>query len=394
MSTRQSLQLLGSIFLLFGFVSGSIFLWLFGGFFLFLVGLQRWWIANIRKLVEINLHTDSTRVMPGTPVEVLILFRNKSWLPLPRTCIQIVLPEHVEIEDADEVILTNKRRTVKLWLSIPRRSQVFRAITLTPNKRGVLWLTEVQAQITSPFAIDVSQLDIPSAFTLLIYPEVIPVPALAMGTTQPLGNRLGKQRLHTDPTFMRGVRPYSAGDRLKHIDWKTSSKTLSLHTKQFEYTAHAEWRIVGYILPSYESRLQQYKDELNERTISVIASLATACRRSQTAYELLLSVKLRGQEFYRFPKGSGKAHHVQVMSQLARLHHFVPTHPLAIFHRLEQRTSKETILFVTPRLDDQLQLALQRLVRLGHEVVVLDSSQETLQYQEVAPFSRKGVVSS
>ncbi|MGD8192681.1 DUF58 domain-containing protein [Brevibacillus ginsengisoli] len=394
MNTRQSLQLLGSTFLLFGFVSGSPFLWLFGGFFLFLVVLERLWLANIRKLVEISLQTDSTRVMPGTSVELLIRFTNKSWLPLPRTCIHFALPEHVEVTDADELTLANKRWTVKLWLSIPRRSQVTRTITIIPNKRGVLWMTEVQAEIVSPFAINVSPIDIPSTFTLLIYPEVVSVPPLTMGTTQPLGNRLAKQRLHTDPTFMRGVRPYSAGDRLKHIDWKTSAKTLSLHTKQFEYTAHAEWRIVGYILPSYEARIQQYNDEINERTISIIASLATSCRRSQTAYELLLSVKLRGQEFYRFPKGSGKSHHVQVMSHLARLHHFVPTHPLAIFHRLEQSTSKETILFVTPRLDDQLQAAMQRLVRLGHEVVVLDSSQETISYQDVAPFARKGVVGS
>ncbi len=394
MSVKQSLQLLGSIFLFFALVSGRVFLWLFGGFFFFLAGLHRWWIQNASRLAEISLLADASRVMPGTPVHVQVVFRNKSWFPLPRTCIQFTLPEHVKVQDADEVIQANKRNAVKIWLSIPRRAQVERSMTIIPSRRGMVWLTEVKAELISPFAIDVSSIDIPSSFTLLVYPEVIPISPLTLGTTQPIGDRLSQQRLLTDPAFMRGVRPYAAGDRLKHIDWKTSAKTLSLHTRQFEFTSHAEWRIIGHILPSYEARSQSYNDEINERTISLLASLATECRRSHIAYELFLSVKLRGQEFYRFPKGSGKEHHVQVMSHLARLHHYIPTSPLAALHRLEQGTSKETILFVTPRPDNTILAALHRLARRGHEMIILDSSQETIHYQEIHAFARKGAVSS
>lgn len=394
MNTHQSLQLIGTLFLFFALLSGSWFLWLFGGFFFFLIGLNHWWNRNIHRLVEVSLLSDSTRVMPHTPVNLHIVIRNRSWLPLPRTSIQLVLPEHVAVEDADELSVVNKRNMVKLWMSIPRKSQVERTITISPSKRGMVWMTEVQTELAGPFAMFVSQIDMPVTFSLLVYPEVVPVPAIAMGTTLPIGSKLSKQRLQTDPTFMRGIRPYAAGDRIKHIDWKTSAKTTTLQTRQFEFTAQADWRIIGHILPSYEARLQGYNDELNERTISLIASLATQCRRNNISYELLLSVKVRGHEFYRYPKGSGKQHHVQVMSHLARLHHYVPTTPLTILRRLESSTSREAILLITPRFDESLQRAVERVVRLGHEVVILDSSQETASYQPARSFSYVGGISS
>ncbi|MGC5325265.1 DUF58 domain-containing protein [Brevibacillus sp. SYSU BS000544] len=394
MNTHQSLQLIGTLFLFFALLSGSWFLWFFGGFFFFLMGLNRWWNRNIHRLVKVSLHTDSTRVMPHTALPLQITVRNHSWLPLPLSSLQLVLPEHVLVVDADELTVVNKRHMVKLWMNIPRKSQVERTITITPTKRGMVWMTEVQTECSGPFAMFVSQFEMPVTFSLLVYPEVVPVPLLTMGTTQPIGSKLSKQRLQTDPTFMRGIRPYAAGDRIKHIDWKTSAKTLSLQTRQFEYTAHAEWKVVGHILPSFEARLQNYNDELNERTISLIASVATQCRRNNISYELLLSVRVRGHEFYRYPKGSGKQHHVQIMSHLSRLHHFVPTTPLSILRRLESSTSRETILLITPRLDEKLQQAVGRLVRIGHEVIILDSSQETVSYQMARAVSVIGGISS
>ena len=91
---------------------------------------------------------------------------------------------------------------------------------------------------------------------------------------------------------------------------------------------------------------------------------------------MFLTVKQRGREQFHLPPGSGKAHHIQVMTQLARLHQYLPTSLAAALRRLEHGVTRDTILIVTPRLDEPAVEAVKRLVRRGHNVMVLDVSQE------------------
>ncbi|MCK9910822.1 hypothetical protein MXD81_16865, partial [Microbacteriaceae bacterium K1510] len=72
---------------------------------------------------------------------------NRSWLPLPQSRIHFSLPEHVQVENADKAEISNKRTVVQLWISVPRRSRAERTIILRPQKRGNIWLTEVQAEL-------------------------------------------------------------------------------------------------------------------------------------------------------------------------------------------------------------------------------------------------------
>jgi len=385
MSTRQTFHVLGCLFGLFALLSGSWFLWLLGGFFFFMTEFHRWWLRRMPQWMELTWEAEQTRVMPGTPVTVTLRMINRSWLPLPYTRIRITLPEHVTVEGADEVKQTNRQTTVLIWLSLPRRRQIERSFILTPTRRGILWQTDVQADILPLFSAEDCTVQLPVAFSLLVYPLPHPIPPLRIGETEPPGSRLSRQRLQEDPTFLRGIRPYSPGDRLKHVDWKASAKTGSLQTRQFECTAHAQWRVVGHILPSYEPRLQRHNDETNERTISLLAAVAVHCRRQSLPYELLLNIKQRGREFYHLPTSSGKAHHVHVMTQLARLHQYVPTPLPAVLRRLEKSPRRESILLVSPRVDATVEALLLRLACRGHTVVVLDVSQERAVYRQIEP---------
>ncbi|NGQ95984.1 DUF58 domain-containing protein [Brevibacillus sp. SYP-B805] len=387
LSTRQTYTLLGSLVLFFGLISGSWFLWLFGGIFFLLDGLHRWWVRRLPAYLSLSWEADQTRVMPGTPVHIRLTLTNRSWMPLPLTRLQFSLPEHVRVEGADDVQVRQKQTVVQLWLSIPRRSQAVRLLTLIPEQRGVVWLSEVTGDMIDLFGDEACKVDLPLPFSLLVYPMPLPLPDFSLGDVEPVGSRLSLQRLQDDPTFLRGLRPYASGDRLKAIDWKASAKTGSLQTRQFEFTARSSWRVVGHILPSYEPLLQRYNDEVNERTISCLAAVGTRCRRSGLAYELLLNVRFRGKDCFQLPKGSGKTHHVQAMTQLVRLNQHIPTSLPALLRRLEHSREKEAILVVSPRIDAGIEEALQRLVVRGHAVLVLDVSGKTPVCRPVVPLA-------
>ncbi|MFF2532801.1 DUF58 domain-containing protein [Brevibacillus sp. NPDC058079] len=394
MITKQTFHVIGFVSLLFAVFSGHWFFFLFGGFFFFLPAAQDWWVKSMSKWVSLEWSSDQTRVLSGTPVHVTVRLHNHSWLPLPATWLRFTLPEHVFVEGADEVRILNHRTSVRLRFDLPMRQSATRTLILIPNKRGTVWLTDVQSETLPLLGEEPTAMTLSISFSLLVYPLPLVLSPVVLAETEPDGNRLSRQRQQDDVTFQRGVRSYMPGDRFKHIHWKATAKTGSLETRLFEYTAHPNWRIVGHILPSYEPMMQKYNDTTNERTISCLAALAGLCRRKSVGYELYLTVKQRGREHFHLPAGSGKAHHLHVMTQLAQIHHFVTTPLTTVLRRLEGAPGKGAILIVTPRMDLSVQASAERLVQRGHQVAVLDISSDpvTIQRFEHARLKKRSVM--
>lgn len=378
MNTKQTFHVIGFVLLLFALFSGHWFLFLLGGFFFFMPAAQEWWAKSMSKWVTLEWSSDLTRVMSGKPVTITVRLHNRSWLPLPATWLRFTLPEHVSVDGADEVRTYNHRTNVRLRFDLPMRQSATRTLLLIPNKRGTVWLTDVQSETLPLFGEELTAMTLSTSFSLLVYPPPLALFPIVLNETEPDGNRLSRQRQQDDVTFQRGIRPYMPGDRLKHIHWKATAKTGSLETRLFEYTAHPSWRIVGHILPYYEAMLQKNNEAANERTISCLATLSVLCRRKSVGYELYLNVKQRGREYFHLPAGSGKAHHLHVMTHLAQMHHFVTTPLVPLLRRLEGATVKEAILIVTPRMDQSVQASAERLVQCGHEVAVVDVSSDTV----------------
>ncbi|USG66281.1 DUF58 domain-containing protein [Brevibacillus ruminantium] len=377
MSTRQKYHGFGFIILLFALFSGSLFLWLFGAFFFFMALFTAWWNRRLPQWVQVEWEADQSRVMPGTPITIRLRLHNRSWLPLPGTLVQFSFPDHVVCEQADEVVMRNQRTFLRFHFHLPLRKSAERLFVITPHKRGVLWLSEAQFETIPLFGEESVSLPLPLSFSVLVYPLPLPLPPLDLTATEPEGTVVTRRHRMEDVTFLRGVRAYTLGDRLKHIHWKASAKTGQLQTRLFEPTASPKWKLIGHILPSYEPLLQKYNDTVNERTISALAALSVQCRKQSLTYELLLTVKQRGREHYHLHAGSGKAHHVQVMTHLAKLHQYGPTSLAAVLHRLEhQSAAGEMIMVVTPRLDEQARDMIERLARRGHRFTVLDVSEE------------------
>lgn len=394
MDTKQTFHVIGFLLLLFALFSGSWFLWLLGGFFFFMPAAQKWWARSLSKWLKLEWTSDQTRVMPGTPVTITVRLYNRSWLPLPSTWLRFSLPEHVTADGGDEVKTSNQRTIVRLRFDLPMRQSAARTLTLTPHKRGTVWLTEIQSETLPLFAGEVTSLPLSLSFSLLVYPLPLPLPPLSLEETQPDGGRLSRQRQQEDVTFLRGARPYMPGDRFKHIHWKATAKTGTLETRLFEHTAHPNWRIVGHILPSYEPMQQRHNDEGNERVISSLAALSMLCRKKSIGCELLLTVRQRGREHFHMPAGSGKTHHLHVMTQLAQMHHYVTTPLASLLRRLEESPAKAAIILVTARPEELPQTTVERLARRGHSIAVLDVSGEqvTVRQYERSRLEKRSVI--
>ena len=76
--------------------------------------------------------------------------------------------------------------------------------------------------------------------------------------------------------------------------------------------------------------------------------------------------------------------------------HYV-TSPLAhLLRRLEDSPAREAILLVTPRLDDETHASIERLLRRGHHVALLDVSEEQAvlrRFEAMRPTRQRRVMS-
>ncbi|MET3293255.1 UNVERIFIED_CONTAM: uncharacterized protein (DUF58 family) [Brevibacillus sp. OAP136] len=377
MTTRDSFQLIGGIFLFVALLTHYWFFFALGCFFLFLLVAHRWWQKRISRFVTITCSSPQSRVMPHTPTTMRIAVQNRSILPLPATKLSFTLPMTVEVEGADVCREASKQLQIQVFMHVPPRSQVIRELTLIPRKRGVLWLTDMAMELLSPFATEPCVHTGKTSYSLLVYPEITALPPYQKGSLEPLGKRLSMQRMQDDPAFIRGVRHYLPGDRQKTIDWKATAKTAQLQTRLYEYTSSQKWVIIGHMLPMYEPRLQRFNDLENERTISAIASAAARFRREKTPHALYLNVRQRGRELFHLAEGGGKAQYVHILTQLAKMNHFVPTSLSSVFRRLEASTHKLSILLVSSRFDGETSRMAERLMKRGHEVTLLDASADT-----------------
>lgn len=381
MSMSDSFRLLGGIFLTISLLTGGWFFFVLGGFFFFLLAVQAWWSKRIHTFLHIACTSGQTRVMPHSPVTVRIQVENRAYLPLPATMLTFTLPITVQVEGADAIRDYHKQQHIQLFLHLPSRSKTIREITLVPGGRGVIWISEMLVEMISPFATEPCVEQHKTSYNLLVYPELIVIPPVQRTALEPLGRRLSMQRVQDDPAFIRGIRNYLPGDRQKSIDWKATAKTTVMQTRLLEFTSSQKWVLAGHILPAYEAKQQRSNDRENEKVISALASVAARFRKERTPYTLYLNVKQRGKDGLYVPEGSGKEHFVHLLTQLAKMNHFVQTPLAKTMRRLEASTQKLSILLVSARFDEEIRLMAERLILRGHVVALLDLSGEAPQYR-------------
>jgi len=107
---------------------------------------------------------------------------------------------------------------------------------------------------------------------LVVYPRIVALPHLALPSHSPLGTLPSRQRLFEDPSRIRGVRPYQAGDSLRRIDWKTSARTAALQVRRLEPAIALETAIVLNLDGEDYPGTGRY--DATELAISIAASLA------------------------------------------------------------------------------------------------------------------------
>lgn len=181
-------------------------------------------------------------------------------------------------------------------------------LTLVPKKRGILRFDGLTVAFPDPFGFHRSFRQIPLKQSLLILPKRYYIPELAMpGSMQYQQGGVALASAVGQSEEFVALRDYRRGDPLRHIHWKSVSKTGRLIVKEFQdefFVRHA------LILDTFAAtpRLDVF-----EEAVSIAASFACTVRTQES----LLDLMFVGPQAFCFTIGRGVGHTEQMLEILA-----------------------------------------------------------------------------
>lgn len=195
----------------------------------------------------------------------------------------------------------------KLPAIAPMR-QIDVQMRLVPQRRGHLNLEGLIFTINDPFGFcrRFSRYSAPQK--ILILPRRYTIPEISFGGAtqyQPGGVSMASSLGESDE-FM-SVREYRRGDPLRHIHWKSTSKTGKLIVKEFQNEFFVRHALV------LDTFLEQANDPVFEEAVSIAASFALSLNTQDSLLDLLFV----GPEAFTVSTGRGVAQVEHMLEILA-----------------------------------------------------------------------------
>lgn len=221
--------------------------------------LRKWGSLAITRTFDIRQST----LEAGASLNVVLRTRVHGWLPWPW------------LEISDDLPRSLTRRTkysaeaTLFWL---RKGLLRRAAYRIPDLvRGVhTWHTlRYRSGDLLGFLTYESQLAKPAQ--LVVYPRTIALPPFQFFPRRTEGSVLSRKTYNLSQTQLVGIRDYQPGDRLSLIDWKSTAKTGSLLSKEFEPLLMSFSLI---ILDCFVGAWDRGYDPAFEEAVTITASLA------------------------------------------------------------------------------------------------------------------------
>ena len=125
-------------------------------------------------------------------------------------------------------------------IGIPARStrQWLAKVTLT--RRGSYRLGPLRVRTGDPFGLFTSEMTIGSPTSIVVFPEVVPLPHWRLPPSPIDGTAPVKRRYEAATPLVSSVRPYVHGDAINRIHWLSSARHGELHVKEFDLEQAAD----------------------------------------------------------------------------------------------------------------------------------------------------------
>lgn len=231
--------------------------------------LARWQRPRLR----IRRRVPDARVRPGQRITVELLIENRS----------PAASSFVLLEDRLPPALGRPTRLVLAGLR-PRETRRV-PYTLVAQRRGRFVLGPIRVEVSDPFALTRTGMELEVRDELVVTPEV---EDLGGGPDTPFGLTIGlaaARQLHRSGDEFSAMRPYVHGDDLRRIHWPSVARTGELMIRQDEASRRAS---AVLFVDARESALGRSHTPAFEKALSAAASVGVLLARHGFTLKLVM----------------------------------------------------------------------------------------------------------
>jgi uncharacterized protein (DUF58 family) len=174
-------------------------------------------------------------------------------------------------------------------VGIPARGtrQWLAKVTLT--RRGSYRLGALRVRTGDPFGLFSSEMIVGQPTSVVVFPEVVPLPHWRLPPSPIDGTTRAKRHLDAATPLVAGVRPYVHGDAINRIHWLSSARHGELHVKEFDLEQAADLWIALDLDRSVHAGIGT--DASVETAVTIAASIAMRTLSDNRAVAMTASAR-------------------------------------------------------------------------------------------------------
>ncbi len=329
------------------------------------------------RLVLEELHYDRrlmhTRIFVDESTQLRLSLTNRKFLPVPWVEVQERFSTPIEVIGG-RVHPSGVPRTVVLYrnTSLAPNEALSWPLELRAVERGYYRIGPTRLRSGDLFGFFEREREVGGRTALVVYPQTLTLPDLALVHARPFGDQRGGNPLFEDPERVVGLRDYVAGDPLKRVDWKATARAGRLVSRVYE-PSRTQAVVVALNITTLPGNSFGTNVRLLERGVSVAASVAVSAFDGRSALGLIANGSFPDADRpIRIGAGRAPEQLNRVLEALAMISGFT-TSRLAdeLTGRARSLPTGATVVVVSSLLDEALTASLRRLRAEGHDVRVL-----------------------
>ncbi len=218
---------------------------------------------------------------------------------------------------------------------------------------------------------------------LIVYPKIVALTDLGLPSQSPFGTLASRERLFEDPTRIRGVRDYQAGDSLRRMDWKTSARVGSLQVRRYEPAIALETAVFLNLCGA--DYTQTHRRQATELGIVIAASVAVHLVEKRQAVGLFTNgrdpLAKSAKPSPSLPLRKGREHLMNLLDLLACIELAAEDEAVPFLDLLNRKSLGlpwgSTVVIITAQEAEGLMSTLLALRRRGLAIVLVLTCPET-----------------
>lgn len=356
----------------FGLIVSNRFFTTAGITLLLLAGVG--WLWNALSLYGLHYRRNfaEVRAFQGEEIGLTLEMQNQKFLPLTWLTVQDIFPPELPLRESTISFnqATNQGEFRTFWM--PNAFQrLSRHFTIDCAARGFHKYGPAQVETGDGFGFFSRAARFPEEQFLIVYPRLYSAAEMELPAKNPFGNLRAQGHLHEDPMRTVGVRAWSSGDSPRRIHWKATARHQELLSRVYEPSK--EQQILLFLnVATLERHWYGTIPELQERTISVAASLAALAAEQRLPVGLIANGTLPGSDQpLRLLPGRNPEQLTRILELLAAVTPFASD---PIEHLLLKEAPRlgwgATIVVVSAIAHEGLLVTLLELAEAGRPVVL------------------------